>query len=163
MILDCICTCNPSLNWSWNVFRLRTSRYIFYPEGMLFLHNFMSGFGAISIHVTLLVIGVPCTGKCVCREQTDCTVCSMPMDLPLRLECKEHASHKPTGIGDEVSRRILSSRAHRKLSQEREAIRIGCRRPTKSTRGAHACPCTKAQSSGAEDHRKVGSKADRIG
>ena len=107
VILDWICTCNPSLNWSQNVFCLRTSRYIFYPEGMLFLHSFISGFGEIFMHV----LPVPCTGKCVRREQTDCTVCSMPMDLPLRLECKERASHKPTGMGDEVSRRISSLHA----------------------------------------------------
>ena len=64
-----------------------------------------------SMHVLPLVIGVPCTGKCVRKEQPDRTVCSMPMDLPLRLECKERASHKPTGIGDEVSRRTSSRRA----------------------------------------------------
>ena len=57
------------------------------------------------------VLPVPCTGKCVRREQTNRTVCSMPMDLPLRLECEERASHKPTGIGDEVSRRTSSLRA----------------------------------------------------
>ena len=107
VILNCICTCNPSLNWSWNVFRLRTSRYIFYPEGMLFLHSFMSGFDEIFMHV----LPVPCTGKCVRREQADRTVCCMPMDLPLRFECEERASHKPTGIGDEVSKRASSSRA----------------------------------------------------
>ena len=64
-----------------------------------------------SMHVLPLVIGVPCTGKCVRKEQPDRTVCSMPMDLPLRLECEERASHKPTGIGDEVSRRTSSLRA----------------------------------------------------
>lgn len=71
----------------------------------------MNGFSAISMHVLPLVIGVPCTGKCVRKEQPDRTVCSMPMDLPLRLECEERASHKPTGIGDEVSRRASSLRA----------------------------------------------------
>ena len=65
----------------------------------------------LSMHVLPLVIGVPCTGKCVRKEQPDRTVCSMPMDLPLRLECEERASHKPTGIGDEVSRRTSSLRA----------------------------------------------------
>ena len=74
---------------------------------MLFLHSFMSGFGEIFMHV----LPVPCTEKCVRREQTDRTVWSMPMDLPLRLECEERASHKPTGIDDEVSRRASSLRA----------------------------------------------------
>ncbi len=68
----------------------------------------MSGFGAISMHVLPLVISAPCTGKCVRKEQPDRTVCSMPMDLPLRLECEERASHKPKGIGDGVSGRTSS-------------------------------------------------------
>lgn len=78
-----------------------------YPKGMLFLLSFLNDFGAVSSHV----LPVPCTGKCVRKEQPDRTVCSMPMDLPLRLECEERASHKPTGIGDEVSRRTSSRRA----------------------------------------------------
>lgn len=52
-----------------------------------------------------------CTGKCGRRKQADPTVRNMPADLPLRLECEERASHKPTGVGDEVSRRTSSLRA----------------------------------------------------
>lgn len=88
----------------------RTSRYTFKMRGLLFLRSFR--IASVPFHV----LAHPVRGRNVYREvrskradgshaQACLWVCRV------RLECEERASHKPTGIGDEVSRRTSSLRA----------------------------------------------------